>query len=408
MKTYNVELTFPSPQDHQDWLDFLKVEQDIFNEISEVTFNEKTPLSLKLVHDRHYYKLREKYPTRSSQMIIKSEQAIIASYRTIQTLVRRKLQKPLEQPILKKNLCMRLDKTIYSRFSKESISLISSIPNHRISVKLKLFPKVQDLFETTSFKDPLIFERDRKLFLAVTFDVPSFEVPKTQETILGVDLGCRRLVVTSDGLMISGKEFLKHKRRIRYNKRMLQSKNTKSSKKHLKKEKKHEANFSKNYTHHVANEILKTDKTIIVLEDLTKIKQNTKNFKNTDIKNSRHNNRMGQIPFYLLKMILTYKALHLKKRVETVNPAYTSQDDYRNLGKGIRKGCRYQAVDGVVLDADGNAANNIALRYDKHLSSFFPAYDGSYKLRKQGSVNSPNEGRLKRSFLQASKSLVSR
>jgi len=79
----------------------------------------------------------------------------------------------------------------------------------------------------------------------------------------------------------------------------------------------------------------------------------------------------------------------------------TSQDDYRGLGKGIRKGCRYYAVDGKVLDADGNASCNIAKRYSKHLSSFFPAMDGSYKPRKQGSVNSPIAGRLKKSFLQA-------
>ena len=400
MKTYSIELQFPTSQDQQDWILFLETERTIFNEISEITFNEKTPLSLKLVHDRNYYKLREKYPTRSSQMIIKSEQAIIASYRTVQTLVGRKLQKPLQQPILKTQLSMRLDKAIYSKFSKDSISLISSKPNHRIQIKLNLYPKVLELFEKFPTKDPLIFERGGKLYLAVTFDVPSFELPKSEETILGVDLGIRRLATTSDGLMILGKEFSKNKRKIRYIKRCLQSKNTQSSKKHLKKERRHEANFSKNYTHHVANEILKTDKTIIVLEDLTKIKESTKATKE-GFKRTRHNNRMSQIPVFMLKQILTYKALHLKKRVETVNPYMTSQDDYRGLGKGIRKGCRYYAVDNKILDADGNASCNIALRYCKHLSSFFPAMDGSYKPRKQGRVNGPIEGRLKKSFFQA-------
>jgi len=400
MKTYNIELQFPAPQDQQDWIQFLETERTIYNEISEITFSEKTPLSLKLIHDRNYYPLREKYPTRSSQMIIKSEQAVLSSYKTIRTLVSRKLQKPLQQPILKTQLSMRLDKAIYSKFSKDSISLISSKPNHRIQVKLNLYPKVLELFEKFQTKDPLIFERSGKLFLAVTFDVPSFELPKPEETVLGVDLGIRRLAVTSDGLMVSGKEFSKHKRKIRYLKRCLQSKNTQSSKKHLKKEQRHEANFSKNYTHQVANEILKTNKTIIVLEDLTKIKERTKETKE-GFKRTKHNNRMSQILFFLLKQTLTYKALHLKKRVETVNPYMTSQDDYRGLGKGTRKGCRYYAVDTKILDADGNASCNIALRYCKHLSSFFPSMDGSYKPRKQGSVNSPIEGRLKKSFLQA-------
>ena len=400
MKTYNIELQFSTTQDQQDWIEFLKVERTIFNEVSEIVYSQKVPLSLKVIHDKVYYPLREKYPTRSSQMIIKSEQAIVASYRTIQTLVRRKLQKPLQQPIFKTQLSMRLDKAIYSKFSKESLLLLSPKPNHRIQVKLNLYPQVQALFEAYQPKDPLIFERNGRLFLAVTFDVPTFEVAKPQETILGVDLGIRRLATTSDGLMIPGKEFSKNKRKIRYLKRCLQSKGTKSSKRHLKKERRHEANFSKNYTHLVANEILKTDKTIIVLEDLTKIKERTKETKE-GYKKTKHNNRMSQIPFYLLKEILTYKAQHAKKRVETVNPYMTSQDDYRGLGKGIRKGCRYYAVDGKVLDADGNASCNIALRYSKHLSSFFPAMDGSYKPRKQGSVNSPIAGRLKKSFLQA-------
>ena len=57
------------------------------------------------------------------------------------------------------------------------------------------------------------------------------------------------------------------------------------------------------------------------------------------------------------------EAQALGKRVETVNPAYTSKNDYRGLPKGVRKGCRYYASDGVVLDADHNAAINIAKRW---------------------------------------------
>lgn len=90
-----------------------------------------------------------------------------------------------------------------------------------------------------------------------------------------------------------------------------------------------------------------------------------------------------------MKTILSYKAPQVGKRVETVNPAYTSQEDHRGLENGIRRGCRYYAVDGVILDADGNASINIARRYCKHLSSFSPAIDGGYKPGKQGSVNGP-------------------
>jgi len=94
------------------------------------------------------------------------------------------------------------------------------------------------------------------------------------------------------------------------------------------------------------------------------------------------------MPFYLLLEILSYKALLKGKKVVTVNPYNTSQDDYRNLEKGVRKGCRYYASDGKVLDADWNASINIAKRYSqkkeamgiKHPISFSEPLDGELNL----------------------------
>ena len=127
------------------------------------------------------------------------------------------------------------------------------------------------------------------------------------------------------------------------------------------------------------NEILKTDKTFIVMEDLTAIKQST-SVTNGGHKRTRHNNMMSQIPFYQLKQILTYKAQALGKRVVTVSPKYTSQEDCRtNERTGVRKGCRYYCNDGIVFDADWNAAINICNRY-KHSNSFGLPIDGKLNL----------------------------
>lgn len=68
----------------------------------------------------------------------------------------------------------------------------------------------------------------------------------------------------------------------------------------------------------------------------------------------------------------------------TVNPAFTSQNDHRGLKRGERKGCRYYASDGVVLDADWNASINIARKYTSkqkinkisHPISFSFPFDG--------------------------------
>ena len=79
---------------------------------------------------------------------------------------------------------------------------------------------------------------------------------------------------------------------------------------------------------------------------------------------------MSQVPFYEFKERLTTKATLVGRRVESVSPAYTSQTDSRT-GKrdGKRHGCRYYCSDGIVFDADWNAAVNIAKRGKHPFSS---------------------------------------
>ena len=84
-----------------------------------------------------------------------------------------------------------------------------------------------------------------------------------------------------------------------------------------------------------------------------------------------------------IKQILTYKAQALGKRVETVPPEYTSQEDCRTSERsGVRRGCRYICNDGIVFDADWNASVNIAKRYlkCKHSDSFALPFDGILNL----------------------------
>lgn len=371
MKTYNLRLILNQPEkDH--WVALLKKQAEIYNYISTIKYCEQIPQSLKLIHDRVYHACRKSFLDVPSQIIIKTEQEVKAAYATAKSN-----KHVLKGPITKKKLSLRLDKRLYSKLTPHSIFLTSNTKRKRTCADFVLYDKVSELFSKYKALDPLVFCRDSELYLSVTFDIT--ELPVLSEDALGVDLGMHRLAVTSDGVVYSSKEYLKNKRKIRYLKKQLQKKNTKSSKRHLKKIRRKEHNVSKNSIHHLANDILKTDKSIIVLEDLTKIKYQTsktdKGFKRT-----KHNRRMGQIPFYMIKQILSYKAPHLGKRVETVNPKDTSKLDCRGLENGVRKGCRYYGIDGVVLDADWNAAINIAKRYSKHPISFKVPLDGTLNL----------------------------
>lgn len=387
--TYNIKIKFDTEENKNFWISLLDDQKCIFNYASEILYNSKTRLDLKPVHDLLYNKLRTKYPSFSSQATIRTEKELISCYRSVKSN-KHKITKFIE----KKNLALRLDKRLYSNFTKESISIISSRPQKRCKISFILYPKVIELFNKYKTKDPLIFYRDNEFYLSIPFIVPN--KPKENQDILGLDLGCRRLVTTSDGDCILSKDFNKQKRKIRYLKRVLNSKkkNSHSARTKLKKLSKKEHNISKQYIEKSVNIILRnTNKSIIVIEDLTKIKLNTKK------KYGSHNNRISQVPFYMFKQILSYKAPLYGKEVKTVNPYMTSQTDSQTgKWKGERKGCRFYAIDNKVYDADWNAAINIAKKSVKHPISYKVPYDGSLNiLNRQADVNLPkvNEDNLK-------------
>lgn len=357
--TYNIEL-ITNQEEKEQIVSFLTLQKDIVNYISANIFNKKPILSLKIIHDQNYNLVKTEYSNAPSQLIIKSEQEALSNYKTLKSNKHK-----IDEPVLKHNLSVRLDKRLYSNFTQTSIKLNIGL-DKRVIFKFKLYDKVVELFSKYKPSDPLMFVKHNRIFLACTFEIP--ETLIKDETILGIDLGMRRMFTTSDGDSLSSSEYLKTKRKIRYLKRCLQSKGTKKSKKHLKKAKRKEFNYSKNYTHHIANSILKTDKSIIVMEDLSKIKTKKNKYQNLNAK--------SQIPFFMLRTILTYKAPLHGKKVVTVNQSYTSLNDCRNLENGIRKGCRYYAVDGCVYDADWNASINIANRYSEHPIPFRLPVDG--------------------------------
>ena len=279
----------------------------------------------------------------------------------------------------------RLDKRLYTLNVATNIVRLTAIGGTRINAKMSIYPKIQALFSQCTFCDPLLFERNNEIFLSVTFKTPI--LPVVSEKAIGVDLGINRIAAISDGRIIKSKKFNAQKRRLRYLKRNLQSKNSQSAKRHLKKLRRKEANMNRNFSHHVANEILKTDASLIVIEDLKKLKRNVA-FKNAKKGRfgKRQNNKLSQVPFFDLRKILEYKAQALGKGVVTVSPYMTSQEDHRGIKNGDRKGCRYYGSDGKVLDADLNAANNIVLKYPTKLPVTCQSLDG------QATVNSPIVG----------------
>ena len=382
--TYNIKINFDNQEDYSFWYNLLSEQKDMLNFASDIVYKKKPKLDIKSIADLIYNPIRKKSKYLNAQCVCKIEREILGIFRSIKSN-KHKVKNAPE----KKNLSMRLDKRLYSKFNKNGIYLISNKSMKRCFASLMLYPKVEELFNKYPTNDPLIFYKNNEFYLSVTFNV--LEQVKQNENTLGIDLGCRRLVTTSNGDAIKSTDFLKQKRKIRYLKRILNSKKktSHSARTKLKKIKNKEHNYSKQYIEKTVNYILKNNsESNIAIEDLTKIK------KKTYKKYGTHNNRISQIPFYMFKQILTYKATLSGKVVKTVSPAFTSQlDCTTNKLDGKRQGCRYYSANGYVLDADWNAAINIKNRAEniKHLISYdrLPL-DGSLNiLNKQATVNKP-------------------
>ena len=372
MLTYKVQLKFGTDAARAHWVEQMHLVRDCYNFASKIAFDEKLPLGMKPYHHRLYREERETFSALPAQMCIKVNQLVLSNYRTI-----RENKVKLEKPLFMKRPAVRLDKHLYSRLTPESICLSMGDGSRRLEVKFVRYKKFDEMAAKYEMSDPILQYDERRdvFYLCVPFVTP--DANPIPESYLGVDLGLKRLATLSDGTAIVNKNYLARRRRIRHSKRIMQrhKKDSHSARRKLKMLRRKEVNVSKEMCHLVANEILSHEGSVVVMEDLSKIKQTTSKTEEGH-RRKRHNSRMSQVPFFRLRQILTYKAPLRGKRVETVPPQYTSQEDCRTGSKEgcKRQGCRFYTADGLVFDADWNAAINICNR--KHPTPFKMPLDG--------------------------------
>jgi len=354
IRTFNIELKVEN-KTLEFWKQRLADVRDAYNTAITLLSETNMPLTLANTHMVVYDKIREMFPDVPSQMVIRLQREALSAMRS------RKSNKHSGKLPHKNSLSITLDKRLYSNLSYDGITVTSEEKRKRERMLFVRYKMSDYMFSNYMPCDPLLFIRNDRMFLSVPFNVP--EKPLQNDLSVGVDLGMKRLFVTSEGNSYIDKRYLSRRRAIRHLKDVLKSKGTKSAKMHLSKLKRKEHNISKDMCHRAAKALIaSTDASIIVMEDLKKIKKNTSKTKE-GYKKTRHNNAISQVPFYMFKEILTNKATLYGKKVESVSPTYTSQTDSRT-GKrdGERRGCRYVCTDNVVLDADWNAAVNIAER----------------------------------------------
>lgn len=367
--TYNARLIMDAA-DFKKFDNFLEQAQIAYNWCAEYLKQNNVPLDIKTIHNAVYDIMRSKYKELPAQCVIRIYKEVIAAWRSIKSNKHKDAKTPE-----RKNKAMRFDKRLYANLSKEGIALTGFEKNKRKFFAIEGYAALDELFSKHTTTDPLVFIRDNEPWLSITFEIPQGIVADGKA--IGIDLGMKRFAVSSDGIVFDDKEYKAKRRQLRYLKSKLKSKKTKSAKRKLKMLKHKEQNQSKDFMCRMAKAIIAScsDATHIVMEDLTKIKKNTSKTDDGH-KRKRHNNAFSQVALAKFREILTYKAALANKRVQTVSPQWTSQIDSRSGRRdGKRQGCRYYCSDGIVLDADWNAAQNIAIR-SKHLTSTTVPLDG--------------------------------
>lgn len=372
MLTYKTKLVFESNEVKTFWIETMCLVRDCYNFASKVVFDEKIALGIKQFHNRLYREERNRFPSLPAQMCISIYKQILSNYKTV-----RENNVELDKPLEMKNPSIGLDKRLYSGMTRESFRISTGDRNKRTEVKFVLYPKFNEMASKYRMCDPNLQydERSGDFYACIPF--LAIDTTPLKETYIGVDLGMKRIATLSDGTAIVDKDYLARRRRIRHNKSIFSRHKNKShsARRKLNAIRRRERNMNKDYCQRVANEILRHDGSVIVMEDLSKIKRTTATTKDGH-KCKRHNNALSQVPFYELRRILTYKTPLVGKRVETVSPEYTSQEDCRTHSREgcVRKGCRFYTADGKVFDADWNAAINICNRH--HPTSFGLPIDG--------------------------------
>lgn len=375
--TYNVEMVFPDTECRTHFMELLKQVRSAYNECVHIIYDKSVPLDIKSVHNSVYAHIRDTFPVLTSNAVIAIYRTAMASIRSIQSNGHTDAKIPE-----KKSLSHKLNRFLYSHLTADGIMLTANTKRIRSHITFKVYPRLLEMFKKYIPGDPTIFIRNNRFYMSIPFKVS--ETPLANDQCIGVDLGERRFAVTSDGIMFNDKEYNTHMRKLRYLKRCLQKKGTKSARKHKQKLSVKERNQSTDMCRRMANAIIgSTNASIIVLEDLSNIKQKTSHTKE-GFKKKNHNRRIGQVPFYKFRQILSYKALLNGKRVETVSPYMTSQTDCTTGKKdGVRNNRRLYCKNGTILDADWNGAVNIAQK-SKHPFSFKIPIDGALRTWKAG------------------------
>lgn len=256
-------------------------------------------------------------------------------------------------------------------FDTKHVSLVKSLKNIKFRCSDLYFKRLQT-YKDNIRSATVSKTKSGNYFLSILIDIPQDEIIKFKQIggSVGIDLGVKDFVITSDGEIFENKHFFKKqenkikKLQKQLSRKVKGSNNREKARIKLAKVYERLVNQRENYIHFVVNELLKYYDTIC-MEDL-----NVKGM----LKNHNLAKAIQEVGFFRFNSVLFDKSINNGKKVIFVDRFYPSSKTcsccgyiYRRLTLKERE---WKCPDcGEIHDRDLNAAMNILTEGERILES---------------------------------------
>jgi IS605 OrfB family transposase len=334
---------YPTNEQAQEFMDIARLYRDVCNVVSQWVFDHHFEVGRNDFNHQLYHDLRKRYPSLNSAMVQSTYRTVDARYKTVRQQL---FQHPyhfqdkntgkwyqydrdlnwLHNPIKFSRPQADYVRNVNYSFVKQGTLISLNVLGKRIKVKFN-DKYTQDWFtQNAKLGTAKLVQSSGHWFLhiPVTMELDSWD-KTTNKHIVGIDRGLRQIMTIYDEYgntkFFSGKSIAYKRKKFAYLRRQLQSKGTKSAKRHLKKLGQRENRWMSDVNHQLSKTLVDYygSDTLFVSEDLTNVTFERR-YATKDATHDLHS-----WSFYDLAMKLTYKAQISHSQVLTVSAAYTSQ-----------------------------------------------------------------------------------
>lgn len=315
---------------------------------------------------------KETYYTQRALTGLPSQLVCAARVKATEALQSAKVLKRKRKTVIcpvSKRCPIRYDARSYTLWFNRSELTILSL-NGRVKLSFEIAEYYHQYLNWKHTSADLMQDRKGRWWLHVVMEKATPECQRTDETV-GVDLGIVNPATDNRGTFYGAKHWKKVEDRSFELRRRLQSKGTKSAKRHLKRLSGRQKRFRKDCDHVLSKRLVQSVSSgaTLAFEDLTNIRGRARARK-------EQRRRFHGWSFAQLQAFASYKAEARGIKVDFVDPRYTSQK-CSQCGHIARKNrptqakfrCRVCKFEGL---ADHNAAINIRADYLKHRAAVNP------------------------------------